>query len=72
MSNYYDCDISERVIEELLKLGDTPREIASRVKCSRQLIHHYLTGTIPGTIFMKRLCEAGCDVSYILTGERHV
>lgn len=69
MSSYYDYDISERVIEELLKLGDTPTKIAARVKCAPQLISHYLNGGIPGTIYMKRLYEAGCDVIYILTGE---
>lgn len=65
----YDYDISQRVIEELLKLGSTAQEIAPKVKCTPQLVWHYLNGGIPGTIIMKRLHKAGCDILYIITGE---
>ena len=69
MGRHYDYDISERLIEELYKLGRTSREIAERTGCSSHLVWNYLNGSIPSVVMMKQLHKAGCDIMYIITGE---
>lgn len=69
MPRHYDYDISERLIEELYRLGDSPKEIAARTGCSYNLVWNYLDGSIPSVVMMKRLHKAGCDILYIITGE---
>lgn len=63
--------MSERVAEEIFKLGATNAEIARKLGCSKSSISGWIIGTsVPNAYFLKKLHYAGCDVIYILTGER--
>lgn len=63
--------MSERVAEELFKLGDCNAEIARKLRCSKSAVSDWVTGrNIPTAYYLKSLHYAGCDVIYILTGER--
>ena len=66
-----DSIMSERVAEELFKLGDTNAKIARKLRCSKSSVSNWICGDrIPTAYNLKSLHYAGCDVIYILTGER--
>ena len=66
-----DSTMSDRVAEEIYKLGVTNKAAALRIGCDRKMITDWLTGkSIPSAYYLKSLHEAGCDVIYILTGKR--
>lgn len=68
---YKDPGIPRRAAEELYKLPGTNREIAQRIGCNPNSITDWEVGrTIPSAYYLKRMYEIGCDVIYILTGER--
>lgn len=63
--------MSERVAEEIFKLGGTNAELARKLRCSKSSISAWICGDcIPNAYALKKLHYAGCDVIYILTGER--
>lgn len=63
--------MTERVAEEIFKLGGTNAEIARKLRCSKSSISDWITGkNIPNAYALKKLHYAGCDVIYILTGKR--
>lgn len=69
---YNDTIITDRVIEEVSKLADTPRAIAKIIGCPTQLVQYWLDGIYtPSAFYLRRLHEVGCDVLYILTGKRY-
>ncbi len=66
-----DYDMRERAVEELHKLGDTPTEIARKIGCAPPCVRVWLSQEgIPSAYYLKRLHELGCDILYIITGER--
>lgn len=66
-----DSIMSERVAEEIYKLGDTNREVADKIGCDDSRVSDWLAGrSIPSAYHLKGMYEAGCDVIYILTGRR--
>lgn len=68
-----DEGISVRTAEELLKLGDTPHDIAKIIKCPSNQVKHWLDCEYdPSAYYLKRFYEVGLDIIYILTGNRGV
>lgn len=62
-----------RLGEELRKLGLSQRKLAALFGCDQRLVAGYLSGrTLPGAYYLTVMYNAGCDIIYILTGERHV
>ena len=69
---YNDVNITDRVIEEVSKLGNNAYQIGKIVGCSTQLVQSWLDGVyVPGAYYLRRLHEIGCDVLYILTGKHY-
>lgn len=68
----YDRDaVSRRLVEEIRGLGLSYRKLAALFGCEETLIHRYLTGrSIPNHYYLTVLHYAGCDIIYILTGDR--
>ena len=67
-----DPEMHKRMCEEVYKLGDSNRAAAEKLKCDPTLIGEWLrNGYMPNTYYLKNFYEAGADVIYILTGERH-
>lgn len=66
-----DPTMSERVAEEIYKLGGTNRDAARKIGCDHHAISDWLSGrSIPSAYYLKAMYEAGLDVIYILTGRR--
>jgi hypothetical protein len=60
------------MIEELSKLGDTPRAVAKFVDCPTNLVQYWLDGVYtPSAFYLRRLHDVGCDILYILTGKHY-
>jgi transcriptional regulator with XRE-family HTH domain len=70
----FDRDaIAARIGEELRKLNLSQRKISELFGCNQHLVSNYFTGkTIPSAYYLTVMHHAGCDILYILTGERHV
>lgn len=68
----FDRDaIGQRIGEELRKLGLSQHKIAKLFGCDQHLISYYCSGkTIPGAYYLTVMHNAGCDIIYILTGDR--
>lgn len=68
----FDRDaVSERLAEELHKLGMSQRKLGELFGCCQHLIYAYYKGrSIPGAYYLTLMHYAGCDIIYILTGER--
>lgn len=68
-----DYEMCARTAEELRRLDKTPCAIANLVGCKHQLVRYWLSGEgVPCAAYLKRLHEIGCDILYIITGERKV
>lgn len=66
-----DFGIAERTAEEISKLGNTPQKIANLLGCPTRLVRYWLDGIYtPSAYYLRRFHELGCDVIYILTGNR--
>jgi transposase len=66
-----DPYISQRLCEELWKLGNTNAEIAAKVGCHETTIYQWITnGYTPSGYHFANFHRAGMDIIYILTGER--
>lgn len=66
-----DAVITKRVAEELFRLPGTNREIARKIGCHPDTIVAWETGRItPNAHSLAAMHRVGCDVMYILTGER--
>ena len=69
---YNDVAITDRVIEEISKLGKNAYQIGKVVGCSTALAKSWLDGVhLPAAYYLRRLHEIGCDVLYILTGTHY-
>lgn len=69
---YKDSAMTPRLIEEIYRLGYSNTELAQALGCSQTAINQWITGlTIPYAYYLAKLHRIGCDVIYILTGERH-
>ena len=69
-----DINIGLRTVEELYRkfpdMNDI--DICRRLGMERKNFYEWKTGNNPGTFALQRICYAGCDVKYILTGIRSV
>lgn len=72
MEYEFDRDaVSERLREELGKLGLRQSELAEKFGCNRRVISGYFKGVnIPNAYYLSVIHRCGCDIIYILTGER--
>lgn len=60
-----------RLREEITKLGWSDTDIADELRCSKESVSTWRSGVgFPGPVFLRDLYELGCDIMYILTGER--
>ena len=70
---YKDSAMTPRLIEEIYRLGYSNTELSRAMGCSQTAIKQWITGdTIPYAYYLAKLHYLGCDVIYILTGERNV
>ena len=68
-----DLEMSNRLREEIYKLGDTFVEAAKKIGCTNKLVSNWVSNnTIPKAYYLQRLHYAGADVMYILVGERTI
>lgn len=68
-----DPDISNRLREELWKLGGTYAEMAEKIGCHQNTIGQWVNKDyIPSAHHFAHFHRVGMDIIYILTGERHV
>lgn len=60
-----------RIIEELYQFGNTQTAIAENLGFTRQAIWRWMNGkAVPDIESLVKLHNAGCDIVYIVTGER--
>lgn len=70
---YKDPAMTPRLIEELYRLNLSDTELANTLHCSQTTIKQWISGhTVPYAFYLAKLHYLGCDVIYILTGDRHV
>ena len=68
---FKDYDMSDRLIEELDKIGNSNMSIARRVGCSKKMVSNWYCGhNIPSAFYLKWLDLAGVDILYVITGRR--
>lgn len=66
-----DPEMIKRLHEEIYKLGDSNGAAARKLNCDRELVGDWLRyDYMPSAHYLRNFHEAGCDVIYILTGER--
>lgn len=66
-----DPTMHKRVAEEFFKLADTNRGVADKLGCEPDMVSHWICGKyIPSAYYLAAMHRVGCDVIYILTGER--
>lgn len=67
-------EIGTRAIDEMRKkypnLSDS--EICNRIGMNRKTAWGWTRGDTPSGFALQKLCYAGCDVKYILTGIRSI
>lgn len=64
-------DITDRVIEELLTLGTTNREVATRLGVTPEAVRFWRSGySVPKPHNLAKFHAAGLDIFYIITGKR--
>lgn len=68
-----DPKMYERMCEEVYKLGNSNRAAGDKLGVDPGLVGEWLRrGYMPSTYFLKNFHDAGADIMYIITGERHV
>lgn len=66
-----DAEMTNRLSEEFRRLNCTKAEIARKLGTSPVVVYNWLSGHhLPQAFFLAGLYRLGCDVIYILTGER--
>lgn len=66
-----DPDMCTRTAAELRKLGKSPTEIGRLLGCKQQLVSFWMREEgVPCAMYLKKLHGIGCDIMYIITGER--
>lgn len=64
-------DITDRVIEELDKLGNTHREVGMKLGIRPETVLFWREGmAVPKTHSLAKFHAAGLDIFYIITGKR--
>ena len=67
----HDSDMHKRLCEEIYKLGESNKIAAQKLDVDPGLVGEWLrNGYMPSAYYFKNLYYAGCDIIYILTGER--
>ena len=68
-----DIEIGKRMVEELHRIFDTPKQAYTSMMCNRRHLHEWGTsGKTPCGLYLARLHYCGGDVIYVLTGKRSV
>lgn len=68
-----DPGLHTRLCEEIYKLGDSNSVVGKKLHCHPNTVGQWLTNEhTPSAYFFKDFHNAGMDIMYILTGERHV
>jgi hypothetical protein len=63
--------IGERAYEECLRLWDTVEDARDAIDASATVvIYRWNKDYMPSAFYLAKLCKAGADIKYILTGER--
>lgn len=71
MGKCKDYPMSDRLNEELFRLGYTDRELSKKLGISHKTIAYWRSNNcIPGAVSLKLLHEVGADIMYIITGRR--
>ena len=66
-----DPEMTMRLAEEIFRLGLGNVELAQKIGCEPNTICLWTSGRgVPYAWYLARLYEVGCDIIYILTGER--
>lgn len=66
-----DPAMHKRLCEEIYKLGESNKIAAEKLNCDPSLVGEWLRyGYMPSVYYFANFHRAGCDVIYILTGER--
>lgn len=66
-----DPEMYKRLREEIYKLGDTNKITGQKLNCSPTLVGLWLSKEyMPSVYYFRNFYYAGCDIIYILTGER--
>ena len=66
-----DIEIGKRMVEELNRLFDTPKQAYTRMGCCKSVLYDWeKEGKTPGGLHLARLHYCGGDVIYVLTGKR--
>ena len=66
-----DIEIGKRAAEEVDRVFKSYAEAAKAICCERKAIFSWVHGTTPSGIMLARMHYCGCDVMYILTGNRN-
>ena len=60
-----------RLVEELNVLGEDPNDVAYALGCPRSQVKDWIKGKyLPSFYYLMLMARFGCNVQYILTGER--
>ena len=64
-------EMKARLSEEINKLGWSTKDIAEELLCSKNAVVTWKRGSdFPTITHLRDLYEIGCDIMYIITGER--
>lgn len=67
----FEQNIGSRAYEECLRLWDTVENAMDAIDASATVvIYRWNKDYMPSAVYLARLCKAGADIKYILTGER--
>ena len=68
-----DIEIGKRMVEELHRIFDTPKQAYTRLGVSKSCFYDWESiGKTPSGLHLARLHYCGGDVIYVLTGKRSV
>lgn len=66
-----EITMRNRTVEELNKLGKSPYELAKLLGCPTCLVNYWMNKEgVPSHHYLNKLHNLGCDILYIITGER--
>ena len=67
----FEDNIGKRAFEECLRMWGRIEDAADAIGASAKIvIYRWNKDFMPSAFFLARLCKAGADIKYILTGER--
>lgn len=65
-----DIEIGRRMAQEVCRIFGSPTNATQRLKCGKNSVWEWQTGTTPGGLMLAKLHSFGGDVLYVLTGKR--